>query len=173
MTYCVMKGMKVYVEIPVLLLYFAVVFEATISTHLILYKTCSVTLGFNESECALLGTGHESNETMFLEKKVQPYASMILMVQSLMHALIQPFFCFFLGLWSDRFGRKPILLGSFGGFIGCYIAMTIISGLPQSSPWYILVSLIPVCLTGAFPLVITTTVSYITDVTEEKDRGIR
>ncbi|KAF5308137.1 hypothetical protein FQR65_LT06316 [Abscondita terminalis] len=173
MTYCNLNGFKSIVEIPVLFLSFAVMFETTISTHLILFKTCYVTLGYNRSSCALLGTGHESNETAFLEKKVQPYASILLMVQSSLHAFIMPIFCFYLGSWSDKFGRKPILLASFGGFIGCYIIMTIISLSPQTTPWYILISLIPVCISGGFPLVITTTISYITDLTEEHNRGIR
>ncbi|KAK4885305.1 hypothetical protein RN001_001576 [Aquatica leii] len=173
MTYCSLKTFKFFVEIPVLLLSFAVMFETTISTHLILFRTCYVTLGYNRSNCVLLGTGREINETALLEKMVQPYASILLMVQSCMHAFIMPIFCFYLGSSSDKFGRKPILLACFGGFIGCYIIMTIISMLPQTSPWYILISLIPVCISGGFPLVITTVISYITDITEEHNRGIR
>ncbi|KAK5647475.1 hypothetical protein RI129_002367 [Pyrocoelia pectoralis] len=173
MMYCTTRGFKVYVEIPVLLLSFAVMFENTISTHLVLYKTCYVTLGFNATECAMLGTGQDKNETAFLETQVQPYAAILLMGQSFIHAFIQPVLCFFLGSWSDRYGRKPILLSSFGGYIGCYLIMIVISALPQSSPWFILSSLIPICLTGGFPLIIATSVSYITDITEEKDRGVR
>lgn len=51
--------------------------------------------------------------------------------------------------------------------------MIVISAIPESSPWLILLSLIPICFTGGFPLIITTSVSYITDITEEKDRGVR
>uniref|UniRef100_A0A1Y1KHM0 Major facilitator superfamily (MFS) profile domain-containing protein n=1 Tax=Photinus pyralis TaxID=7054 RepID=A0A1Y1KHM0_PHOPY len=167
------RGCKVYIEIPVLLLSFAVMFENTISTHLVLYKTCYVTLGFNATDCAMLGTGHESNETALLETMVQPYAAILLMGQSFIHAFIQPVFCFFLSSWSDKYGRKPILLSSFIGYIGSYMVMIVISAIPESSPWLILLSLIPICFTGGFPLVITTSVSYITDITEEKDRGLR
>ncbi|KAF5272411.1 hypothetical protein FQA39_LY07879 [Lamprigera yunnana] len=173
MMFCTNNSFKVYVELPVLLLAFALMFETTISMHLILYKTCYVTFGYNKSSCALLGTGQKNNETIFLEKKVQPSASVLLMVQSFVHAFVFPIFCFFLSSWSDKFGRKPILLLSFGGFIGCYIIMSVISALPQTSPWLILISLLPVCVSGGFPLVITTTISYITDTTEETNRGIR
>lgn len=82
-----------------------------------MYRTCYVTLGFNKSECALLGTDHTDNKTAELEEKVQPYATVILMSRSIIEAIIPPILCFFIGPWSDKYGRKPVILFS---FIGLY-----------------------------------------------------
>lgn len=76
---------------------------------------CYLTLGFNKSECALLGSNHQDNITSALEIKVQPHVTTLLMTKSILEAVIPPMLCFFLGAWSDKNGRRPVLLASCAG----------------------------------------------------------
>lgn len=81
---------------------------------------CYVTLGYNETDCALLGSNNASNETKKLEEKVQPYASTILMARAVIEAVIPVFCSFMIGPWSDKHGRKPVLIACFIGNASCF-----------------------------------------------------
>jgi PCFT/HCP family folate transporter-like MFS transporter 1/3 len=107
---CVVANVKIHVEIPLLLLFFAFILSDSVKTNLIIFRTCYVTLGYNKSECALLGSQDADNETSKLEKIVEPYAATLNMVHSLTEACFSAVICLFVGPWSDRFGRKPILI---------------------------------------------------------------
>lgn len=92
---------------------------APVMTNLVIYRTCYVTLGFNKTECALMGTEDADQATAELEKKVQPYANIIGMTRSIFDAITGCIVCIFLGSWSDRRGRRPVLLISLAGKYGC------------------------------------------------------
>lgn len=87
----------------------------SITTNWIIFRTCYVTLGYNRSECALLGSTHSDNSTAKLEEIVQPHASIVLMTKLFIGAFGTPIICFFLGPWSDKYGRKPIFLLTIAG----------------------------------------------------------
>lgn len=86
-----------------------------VTTNLILYRTCYVILGYNKSECALLGTSDANNRTKELEEKVQPHASVIMATDSFGAILVSSLLCFFLGAWSDKYGRRPVMLYTIAG----------------------------------------------------------
>lgn len=50
-----------------------------------------------------------------IENIVQPFSSKIFMAESLVQAIIPAFIVLFIGAWSDKFGRKPALLGTSSG----------------------------------------------------------
>lgn len=84
-------------------------FSGSVYTNLMIYRTCYLSLGYNETECALLGTVY-NNETEKLEKLVEPEAAVTNMVRSTIESLFSVLLCLFIGPWSDRFGRKPLLI---------------------------------------------------------------
>lgn len=90
-------------------------FLAPIFTNLVIYRTCYVTLGYNKTECALMGTASATDATAELEKKVQPYANIIGMTKAILDAVICSVVCILMGSWSDKYGRRPILLISLAG----------------------------------------------------------
>lgn len=69
-----------------------------------------MTLGYNESDCALLGMKNATEKTAELEKLVQPYANIVNMTQNVLDSVIASFVCAFFGPWSDKHGRKPLFL---------------------------------------------------------------
>lgn len=62
-----------------------------------------------------MGTKYATDATEELEKKVQPYANVIGMISGLLDAVICTVVCVFLSSWSDKYGRRPILLISLAG----------------------------------------------------------
>lgn len=86
----------------------------------IIYQTCTEIFEFNKSECVLLGTQNGTNETQLIEKVVQPYAAKIFMARTIIESLIPAFASMFIGPWSDKFGRRPVIISTYVGeyFIG-------------------------------------------------------
>lgn len=63
----------------------------------------------------MLGSGSHNPNITKLEKLVQPHAAVISMTMDVVSYVMNTIVCLFLGAWSDKFGRKPILLSSLIG----------------------------------------------------------
>lgn len=71
-------------------------------------------MGYNETECALLGNT-DNNITKHLEALVEPEANIINMTKSTIESIFTITMLLFIGPWTDKFGRKPIMvLSGFG-----------------------------------------------------------
>jgi DHA1 family tetracycline resistance protein-like MFS transporter len=81
---------------------------------------------------------------------------------SALFSIVQFFTAPVLGNLSDRFGRKPILLGSLTAFGIGYLLI----GFSQSIGWIALSTI----LLGAFSATMSTASAYVADVTEPRDR---
>lgn len=163
-------------EPAILLLFYAWNVSSAVFTNQIVYQTCTVTLGVNETECAQLGTENETLEIQELEKHVQPYTTNILMAKSLIESIIPALCSMFIGPWSDKYGRKPVLLATFIGSFFTYSLVTTIcflSSLYQIDPWYYILAYIPAALSGGNCALITGVFCYITDVTTEQNRAVK
>lgn len=91
---------------------FALKFIEIMLTNQIVYQSCVVTLESNETACSLLkSSGASDNQTIaiYLEEKVQPYAATISMTIVLLTSVVPALVALFLGPWSDKFGRKPVI----------------------------------------------------------------
>lgn len=84
-------------------------------TNLVYYRTCYNILGYDESLCNELGKSTDRQDIKDLEKKVQKSANIIVMVLEMPPALIPVLINVFAGAWSDRYGRKPVLLTVIAG----------------------------------------------------------
>lgn len=130
-------------------------------------------MGYNQTECALLGSKNKDAQTAKLEELVEPKAAVINMTRSFTENCITALFCLFVGPWSDKFGRKPLILSPLLGYTLGFLALVVISLFPNASPWYFVISSLPVCMTGGVPTFITGVLSHITDVTTPANRGMR
>nr|CAI5841121.1 unnamed protein product [Callosobruchus analis] len=74
---------------------------SSVYTNLVIYRTCYVVLGYNQSECAMLGNV-DNNVTEHLEKLVEPEANIINMVKNTVGSIFSVILCIFIGPWSDR-----------------------------------------------------------------------
>ncbi|KAG5896425.1 hypothetical protein JTB14_022504 [Gonioctena quinquepunctata] len=163
---------SISVEVPILLSFFVTSIVGPINSNLVIYRTCYIILGYNESDCALLGN-ENNNITQHLEKLVQPTSQILTMVQSTVSSIFTIIICISLGPWSDKFGRRPILLLCQAGMTLNMLLMSLFSAIPNISPWYFFISAIPSMLTGGFPTYMTVCLSYISDVSMEETRGMR
>ncbi|GBP07952.1 Solute carrier family 46 member 3 [Eumeta japonica] len=149
-------------------------FTAIVISDILIYRTCVNTLNYPKSECELLlASGPKSNETRRIENEVQQYASYVTMVQSVILALFPAFLSFFLGVWSDMYGRKPLIVWPlFGGCVSAFL-MVIYSTMNNLGPWWILLTAVPYSLSGGDVALITGVYCYITDISTEADRSLR
>ncbi|KAF2896624.1 hypothetical protein ILUMI_09552 [Ignelater luminosus] len=162
------------IELPFLLIIFAVNFGESITTNWLIFRTCYATLGYNISECTLLGTKYSGiNSIAKLEELVEPHASVILMAKQLIGGFGTPIVCFFLGPWSDKYGRKPVILLTTAGMVLQYLIFAIVCEIHSLSPWFILLTIIPLFFSGGLMAHLAGVFCYINDITSPKDRGIR
>ncbi len=89
--------------------------KGTVFQNQIIYQTCTEIFQFNQSECVLLGTQNATNETAAIEKLVQPYAAKFFMAKTIVESLLPALVSLFIGPWSDKFGRKPVIVTTFVG----------------------------------------------------------
>ncbi|CAH1100565.1 unnamed protein product [Psylliodes chrysocephalus] len=164
---------KITVEVPLLLCFFSFLLMGSIMTNLVYYRTCYNILGYDESLCNELGKSTDRQDIKDLEKKVQKSANIIVMVLEMPPALIPVLINVFAGAWSDRYGRKPVLLTVIAGLfvsVGMFGALICIRNL---SPWAFLIATIPSMLTGSLPTYLTVTLAYLNDISTPETRGIR
>lgn len=87
----------------------------TLVTDLIVYKTCITTMLLPETTCAILHNNSSSEEAKNLSAEVQQNIAPVIISNNVMKALIPMVLSLFLGPWSDKFGRKVLLLISLTG----------------------------------------------------------
>lgn len=89
--------------------------KGTVFQNQIIYQTCTDIFKFNKTECVKLGTQNATNETEIIEKLVQPYAAKFFMARTIVESLLPALASLFIGPWSDKFGRKPVIVSTFVG----------------------------------------------------------
>uniref|UniRef100_A0A6P7FUV5 Uncharacterized protein LOC114331363 n=1 Tax=Diabrotica virgifera virgifera TaxID=50390 RepID=A0A6P7FUV5_DIAVI len=104
------------VEIPLFFMFVNFLLTSTLLTNLIVYRTCYIILGHNKTQCAELGSDNinivDKNATEALDKLVVPTADIITMVKTSVESIFPVIVCLVAGPWSDKHGRKPVLLMS-------------------------------------------------------------
>lgn len=171
------KPKYVLIEPVALVLCFGWSISGIVLANQIIYQTCEY-LGYNKTECALLGTNeaNKSEDLIALEARVQPTAAQITMVASIMISVLPALCGLLLGPWSDRFGRKPVIIIPCVGYIITYLTKAAIcwqSTLVPVNPWLYAVAYLPAALTGGTSVVCAGLFSFLTDVTTEQNRTVR
>ncbi|KAH8279396.1 hypothetical protein KR026_008637 [Drosophila bipectinata] len=159
-------------EPAVFLIFFARYLIGAVYQNQILYQTCVTIMEFNATECEpLLGIDRGTDEVKKIEVVVQKYSANIMMATSLLESIIPAFVSLFLGPWSDKFGRRPVLLTTFTGYLTGACILIVITWITMStniSPWWFLLSSVPSVLSGGTCALITGIYCYISDVTENE-----
>ncbi|XP_053963389.1 proton-coupled folate transporter-like [Anastrepha ludens] len=164
-------------EPAVFLVFLAMYLSGAVYQNQILYQTCVAIYKYNESDCQpLLGVSRETKEAQEIETRVQPYVARILMARSLLESIIPAFVSLFVGPWSDKFGRRPIIVATYTGYLTGCIILTVLAFIASKvviSPWLFLLSSVPSVLSGGTCALITGIYCYISDVAKEKARAVR
>uniref|UniRef100_A0A182SNZ1 Major facilitator superfamily (MFS) profile domain-containing protein n=1 Tax=Anopheles maculatus TaxID=74869 RepID=A0A182SNZ1_9DIPT len=162
---------------PILvLLCFGLSVSGVVLADQIIYQSCVVTLGYDRTLCAQLGTKSNSTDVAQLETIVQPYAARISMVNTILMSVLPALCALFMGPWSDKFGRKPAMIVPSVGFITTYVMIGILSLLSKHflvDPWCYVVAHIPAAVLGGSTVLMAAIFSYLTDTTTEHNRTVR
>ncbi|XP_066583704.1 probable peptidoglycan muropeptide transporter SLC46 [Prorops nasuta] len=168
----VIVGWKKYflVQPPVLLLFFAQSMSSAILTDLIENRVCTVTLNINETECNLLHINSSSSEAKRLDNLIQPRTSVIIIFKSLVDSFLPAVLSLFIGPWSDKYGRKPLLISGYSGITISFLFLSLLCYW-KFNPWFLLLTFVPAALSGGICILILATICYISDITNETDRA--
>ncbi|KAJ3648217.1 hypothetical protein Zmor_020037 [Zophobas morio] len=167
------RSLIINVEVPLFCWFFAFMFSDPIKSNLIIFRTCYLTLGYSKTECALLGSQNPDDQTANLEKVVQPFAAVTGMMNTVVEGFCSSIVCLFVGPWSDRFGRKPIIVAPLIGYFLYFVLTTIFSLVETASPWYSVICTLPVGLSGGIPSLFAAILCHVTDSTSQENRGMK
>ncbi|GBP07923.1 hypothetical protein EVAR_78077_1 [Eumeta japonica] len=161
-------------EIPLFMLMFGVHLSGNVMMNILLYRTCLHVLNYPDSQCSeLLYPGERSNETMELEAEVQQYLSMVTMMHSVSGAIVPTILSLFLGAWSDKYGRKPLIMWPLLGMSLTSYLLVGFAALNGLGPWWYLLTVIPFTFSGGYSALFTGSFCYMADISTEKDRSFR
>ncbi|XP_044578987.1 tetracycline resistance protein, class D-like [Cotesia glomerata] len=138
-------------------------------TDMIIFQTCKQILTSNKNNCDIIHTNGESEDTRELIKMVQVHASSIIISKSLIESILPSFFILFLGPWSDKFGRKPLLVGGSFAPMCNHVILSILS-VWNENPWVSLIAYIPSALLGSGQTLAA--YCYASDISESDKRPL-
>lgn len=75
--------------------------------------------------------------------------------------------------WSDKYGRKLPMLASIFGLILEAVGLIIIGAIPSIPSYFLFIAGIPTGVSGGYLMAISSTYTYLADVTDRESRAIR
>ncbi|XP_062135865.1 probable peptidoglycan muropeptide transporter SLC46 [Drosophila sulfurigaster albostrigata] len=165
-------------EPMILVLLFAYNFSSTVLKSQIIYQSCTAGFGYSDAVCQLLGTKNATNETKRIEDEVQPYAAKVFLTIKIVECVIPAFCGLFVGAFADRYGRKPLLLASYLGYALQYLLSACIAYVTMQrsgmvSPWFYVLTILPLSFLGSSVTYSVAAVCFIGDVSTGKMRSYR
>uniref|UniRef100_A0A0K8W010 Proton-coupled folate transporter n=2 Tax=Bactrocera latifrons TaxID=174628 RepID=A0A0K8W010_BACLA len=171
------KNKHTVIEPAVFLVYVATAMAGAVLQNQQLYQTCHAVFNYDKELCEpMLGVIAKNETSKEIETKVQPYVANIIMTSSVISSVLPAFLSLFIGPWSDKFGRRPVLVATFSaGFIGHSITtiLAAISLLTPLNPWVYILSNVPLALTGGTCALITMVFCLVSDVSDEGGKARR
>ncbi|CAD7014371.1 proton-coupled folate transporter [Ceratitis capitata] len=159
------------IEPAVFLIYISTTMASAVLQNQQLYLTCTVVYDYSDELCEpMLGIKAKNEASQDIETKIQPYVANIIMAGSLITSILPAILSLLLGPWSDKFGRRPVLIATFAAaFIG-HATSTILTGISMATPlnpWVYVLSNIPLTVTGGTCALITMVFCLVSDVSDE------
>ncbi|KAI5642981.1 major facilitator superfamily domain-containing protein [Phthorimaea operculella] len=159
-------------ELPMFLAMLGIQLNVVAVNNLIMYRTCIHVKDFGEEICSGFLDPDKSNVTQEVESEVQQYMNVILGVKVVLESFGPAFLSFFLGAWSDRHGRKPLVVWALFGLALSQSLIAVYSTLDSLSPWWFIVTGIPNAILG-YMVLFTGAMCYMSDISTHEDRSLR
>lgn len=159
---------KITVEPSMFLYMMAFMLTSVVEQVFFLYKACTVNHGYSHDVCINIENYQD------IKKEVQITTSNFHMWNNIAMYAVPIVLALFLGVWSDRRGRKlPLILGLIGKLV--YSVMIVVNTRMESWPveYIIYTATIPSVLTGADIAIFASCFAYISDITSVADRTMR
>ncbi|BFF92344.1 proton-coupled folate transporter [Drosophila madeirensis] len=165
-----------YIEPVVFMLIFSHVLTGTIMRNQLIYQTCTVIFQYNETDCKLLDSKNTSTEIQAIETELQSYVANMFLIRTLFESIVPAICGLFIGSWSDRYGRKPLLVVSMIGFSASSLVTSVIcwmSSYYMVNPWWYTLAAVPHSLLGGMCVFYVAASCFISDTTDIKTRPYR
>ncbi|XP_072379358.1 probable peptidoglycan muropeptide transporter SLC46 [Diabrotica undecimpunctata] len=159
------------IEIPLLLTYFTFFMDAGIILNLNLYLTCYTLKEYPEQNCSRLGR-YKDNATKHLEELVQPEAAYVTTITEMVPAALPVFVSLMIGSWSDKHGRKPVMVYVLTCLsISCGVGAILINFC--KNPYLLMLGAIPAMACGGGMTFFSVTLAYINEISTPSNISIR
>ncbi|KAM3963294.1 putative peptidoglycan muropeptide transporter SLC46 [Aphomia sociella] len=167
------KPFSMVLEIALFLVMMGLTLSGTAIRNILLYRTCVHTLHYSVDECHGFLSPVKNNDTSHLEEEVQKAVTYVNTVITIVESLGPAFLSLFLGVWSDTHGRKPLIVWPLFGLAITGILIVVYAMLDNLYPWWYILAVIPLSLSGSFTVLFTGAMCYICDVSITQNRSLR
>ncbi|KAJ8717304.1 hypothetical protein PYW08_005703 [Mythimna loreyi] len=167
------KKFTITMEFPLFIVMMGMSLCGAAISNILLYRTCVHALNHSVEECLPFLSLDKNNETHRLEAEVQKYATVVGTIRGIIEALVPAILSFFLGVWSDTHGRKPLVVWPLFGMTMSSMLVVVYSTMDNLGPWWFILTCIPYSLTGGFTIFFTGAFCYLSDITSSENRSIR
>ncbi|XP_035213559.1 proton-coupled folate transporter-like isoform X1 [Stegodyphus dumicola] len=132
-------------------------------------RACRVSLNFSSEICNDLENEENEREQLAAVSYGNNLYTAVLMIATLPSVVMATF----LGPWSDKYNRKyPLILATIGTVIDFFM-QAVIAYFPTASPYWFLASASVSGLSGGIVIIMSSTYSYMSDITNERSRQSR
>ena len=155
--------------------YFLHFLAAVFQNHLMI-QACIHIFKYNITDCYALGPENKTEYIHEIELTIQPYVARILNAKTLLLSIVPAILCLFIGSWSDKYGRRPVLLFNFSGFFGTFLLLTIICSISTKffvNPWFYILAFIPLTIGGSAYVQAIGIFGYASDITNDDNRAMK
>ncbi|XP_052743880.1 proton-coupled folate transporter [Bicyclus anynana] len=167
------RSIATTIELPILFNMIAVSLAGSALSNIILYRTCVHSLGHSEYECKPFLSPIKTNDTAGLEEDVQRYSTHISTVKMIIENFCPAVLSMFLGVWSDTYGRKPLIVWPLFGMAITSISLVVFAMMDSLSPWWYVATSAPFSLTGGYVVMFTGAYCYISDTSSSSSATLR
>lgn len=161
------KPRRYFIEPAVFLLFAGSSLFETIVPNTVELQYCRTMLNLTEEQC------FSPTIDLKVKDEYEKFASTFGIYRSIIEVAIPSFISFFVGPWSDTYGRKPLILSSLLGYSATYGLWTFASSIPTFHPLYFLFFSLPLAFSGGSTTFILGSFCYVCDVTTLENRGYR
>lgn len=158
---------NITVEPPMFLYMMAFMITNVIEQTFYVFRACTVDHGYSQGIC------HNISSYPNISSEVQVTVARFQQWFGVSSHIVPLILAFFLGAWSDKRGRKSILLAGFLGKLYFSFMITVITMNDWPLDYVIYVAAFPSALTGADLAIFAGCFAYIADVSHAKSRTLR
>ncbi|XP_063592308.1 probable peptidoglycan muropeptide transporter SLC46 [Penaeus indicus] len=143
--------------------------RSVVRENLKLDRFCRITLGYDEEDCASLNDGHHED----IQAETQKLDSVFLFYEKLVSTVVPLVLVSFAATWSDRRGRKALIVLCFFGDL-LYVMIYLLESLfPSWPPEVLLLASFLNSLGGGMMMLLMACYSFMADKTNTKTRTVR
>lgn len=160
------RRFRLTIEPVLFLAMFGTNFSGVLVTNLLLVRSCEhMDLKIN---CSSMDTESGGPE----EKMVQSYVTTLNMYKLLIESLVPAILAFFIGPWSDTYGRRPLMMAPLIGY-GLNNILLVAFVWFNMPPMFILLASIPLGALGGYSIFFTGAFCYLNDILPLKALPVR